>query len=46
MPLDRLDFENLQENDLIELLNAQVPEGLYLDYKTIPSPKTEIRQDG
>jgi predicted HTH transcriptional regulator len=33
MPLDRLDFENPQENDLIELLNAQVPEGLYLDYK-------------
>ena len=33
MPIDRLDFENLAENDLAELLVAQVPEGLRIDYK-------------
>jgi len=33
MPIDRLDFDNLGENDLNELIAAQVPEGLQIDYK-------------
>lgn len=33
MPIDRLDFDNLGENDLSELVAAQVPEGLRIDYK-------------
>lgn len=33
MPIDRLDFENLVETDLIELVTGQVPEGLRIDYK-------------
>lgn len=33
MPIDRLDFDNLSENDLTELVAGQVPEGLRLDYK-------------
>ena len=33
MPIDRLDFDNIQENDLSELVAAQVPEGLRIDYK-------------
>jgi hypothetical protein len=33
MPIDRLDFDNLSEADLAELVTMQVPEGLRLDYK-------------
>lgn len=33
MPIDRLDFDNLAENDLVELVDTQVPEGLRIDYK-------------
>lgn len=33
MSIDRLDFENLSENDLSELVLGQVPEGLRIDYK-------------
>lgn len=33
MPIDRLDFDNLGENDLNELLADQIPEGLRIDYK-------------
>ena len=33
MPIDRLDFDNIGENDLSELVAAQVPEGLRIDYK-------------
>jgi Putative DNA-binding domain len=33
MPIDRLDFDNLAENDISELVAAQVPEGLRIDYK-------------
>ena len=33
MPIDRLDFGNLAESDLAELLAAQVPEGLSTEYK-------------
>ncbi|MFC3110088.1 helix-turn-helix domain-containing protein [Undibacterium arcticum] len=33
MPIDRLDFDNLSENDLAELIVGQVPEGLRIDYK-------------
>jgi len=33
MPIDRLDFDNLAENDLTELLAGQVPEGLRIEYK-------------
>lgn len=33
MSIDRFDFENIDENDLTELLSAQVPENLKLDYK-------------
>ena len=28
MPIDRLDFDNISEADLIELLTIKVPEGL------------------
>lgn len=33
MSIDRLDFENISENDLQELVLGQVPEGLRIDYK-------------
>ena len=33
MPIDRLDFDNIWENDLRELVDAQVPEGLRIEYK-------------
>lgn len=33
MPIDRTDFDNLVEADLIELLATPVPEGLRVDYK-------------
>ena len=33
MPIDRLDFENISESDLVELVLEQVPEGLRIDYK-------------
>ena len=33
LPIDRLDFDNLSESDLSELIAAQVPEGLRIDYK-------------
>jgi len=33
LPIDRLDFDNLSENDLTELIVGQVPEGLRIDYK-------------
>lgn len=33
MTIDRLDFDNLAESDLCELLAGQVPEGLRIDYK-------------
>ncbi len=33
MALERLDFENINEADLTELLTAQVPEGLRIEYK-------------
>ncbi len=33
MPIDRLDFDNLSEADLAELVTMQVPEGLRIEYK-------------
>lgn len=33
MPIDRLDFDNLGGSDLVELVDAQVPEGLRIEYK-------------
>jgi hypothetical protein len=33
MPVDRLDFDNLREDDLSDLVASQVPEGLRIDYK-------------
>jgi hypothetical protein len=33
LSIDRLDFDNLTENDLVELVVGQVPEGLRIDYK-------------
>ena len=33
MPIDRLDFDNISESDLTELMVGQVPEGLRIDYK-------------
>lgn len=33
MPLERLDFDNVDESDLTELLASGSPEGLRLDYK-------------
>lgn len=33
MPIDRLDFEQMSEGDLSELIVGQVPEGLRIDYK-------------
>jgi hypothetical protein len=36
MPIDRLDFDNMDENDLKELLTTQVPEGLRIEYKREP----------
>lgn len=33
MSIERLDFENITEADIQELLTAQVPEGLRLEYK-------------
>lgn len=33
MPMDRIDFENANETDLQELVAAQVPEGLGIEYK-------------
>lgn len=33
MAIERLDFENINEADLNELLTAQVPEGLRIEYK-------------
>lgn len=36
MPIDRIDFENVGEADLQELVATQVPEGLRLEYKREP----------
>ena len=36
MPIDRIDFENASEADLQELVAAQVPEGLGIEYKREP----------
>lgn len=36
MPIDRIDFENANETDLQELVAAQVPEGLGIEYKREP----------
>ena len=33
MPIDRLDFDNVSEADLTELITTQVPEGLRIEYK-------------
>ena len=33
MPIDRLDFDDLSEADLAELITTQVPEGLRIEYK-------------
>ena len=33
MPIDRLDFDNISEADLDELLTTKVPEGLRIEYK-------------
>jgi hypothetical protein len=33
MSVDRLDFENLSEDDVAELVAGQVPEGLRIEYK-------------
>jgi Schlafen, AlbA_2 len=33
MSIARLDFDNLAEGDLVELVTGQVPEGLHLEYK-------------
>jgi hypothetical protein len=33
MPIDRLDFDNISEADLTELLTTKVPEGLRIEYK-------------
>lgn len=33
MPIDRIDFENVGEGDLQELVATQVPEGLRVEYK-------------
>jgi predicted HTH transcriptional regulator len=33
MPIDRLDFDNMHEADLAELIATQVPEGLRIEYK-------------
>jgi hypothetical protein len=33
MPIERLDFDNMHEADLVELLTTKVPEGLRIDYK-------------
>lgn len=33
LSIDRLDFDNISENDLAELIVGQVPEGLRIDYK-------------
>src|SRR6266404_7521331 len=33
MPIDRLDFDNMSEADLAELVTTQVPEGLRIEYK-------------
>ena len=33
MSIDRLDFDNMSEDDLAELITAQAPEGLRIDYK-------------
>ncbi len=50
MPIDRSDFDSISEIDLQELLTAQVPEGLTLDYKRDPygnadSDKRELLKD-
>jgi hypothetical protein len=36
MPIDRIDFENIGEADVRELISAQVPEGLRVEYKREP----------
>jgi hypothetical protein len=33
MPIDRLDFDNMNEADLNELLTTKVPEGLTIEFK-------------
>jgi len=33
MPIERLDFDNMSEADLAELVATQVPEGLRIEYK-------------
>lgn len=50
MPIDRLDFDNLTEQDLAELFDTQVPEGLRIEYKRDPygrvdSEKREFLKD-
>lgn len=41
MSIDKGDFDSISENDLIELINAQVPEGLRLDYKLTAYGRTD-----
>ena len=50
MPVDRLDFEDLSEADLEELVQGAVPEALYVEYKgevygTDAKGKHEARKD-
>ena len=40
MPIDRLDFDNVEEADLDELFTTQVPEGLRIEYKREPYGKS------
>ena len=50
MSIERLDFDNLTEDDLNELFTGQVPEGLGIDYKrdlygNADSDKRELLKD-
>lgn len=50
MPIDRLDFDNIGEGDLSELVTGQVSEGLRIDYKKdlygpLDSDKREALKD-
>ena len=43
MTIDQGDFDSITENDLQELIDAQVPEGLRLEFKLLQYGKSDSR---
>ena len=41
MSIDKIDFDSIEEKDLHELVDAQVPEGLRLEFKSTTYGKSD-----